>query len=434
MGRPSDDQLDEEVCFVYKVISPCALRCQPNISDDDRIPDSKYVFQTGDLVSVDLIKDTERASEHSTNGPFLRLSDGSGWLFEHKHSEPMMERMKVEAGLWCFYADNFPAGIGLRTHPIDDLALLVDPGVTFFPMEKLVCDKKVTDESGVNFYRLQGSSGWVFDKRGNKAMLLNEEMVKTGLFSYKALYDISIRKKADVGNDKGISNIVKKGDIVSVDIIRHSPYANGNGPFLRLSDGSGWLFENKFNEKLMEPMSIDEGSWSLKVVSNVGIALRSQPTCRNFQTTTIYLKGSVCNCDQRISSPSGTTFYRVKGTNGWVFDKTNDNIDLMTAVTSGIFSSSSPMSVKNPMWPFSAKSPDAVVNVDDNIHDQNRTPGIRTSIRLSLRGDRISSPSASSIESSLTTITTTTQDHIKRIQKEKEFVDKKLKALRGEQD
>ena len=36
---------------------------------------------------------------NSTNGPFLRLTDDSGWLFETKHGETLLQRSPVTNGL-----------------------------------------------------------------------------------------------------------------------------------------------------------------------------------------------------------------------------------------------------------------------------------------------------------------------------------------------
>ncbi len=433
MNRPGSGKSGKEGCFVYKVLTPCGLRSRPSVDDDARIPDS-YVFGKGAFVSIDLIKPSDG---DSSDGPFLRLSDGSGWLFKRKGSEPMMERVEVETGQWCFYADNFPAGIGLRAHPIDALELLIHPDVTILPMEKLICDIKCTDESsGVNYYRLKGSTGWVFDRRGSMAMLLSEKLIETGSFCYRALHDIIIRNDADVGDSAKIpTKIVNEGECVSVDLIRHSTYPHGNGPFLRLSDGSGWLFQHKFHEMVMEPIAVDEGSWSLNIVSNVGMALRFQPICRDFQTTTIYLKGSTCDCDKRIVTPSGITFYRVKGTNGWIFDKiAKSNVVEAELISPGIFSERNQMSSIDSFWPFSSKrSPVSAAVLQNEVEIntsysslETTTPEVKKSIRLSARGFRVNSP-ANSITSQFSTAT---QEKIISIKKQTESVDAKLKALR----
>lgn len=77
---------------------------------------SEDTLLTDELVSVDYIR---KSRYKHGNGPFLRLSDGSGWLFEHKKNERVMKQVPVQDGLWIMYADNYPVGINLRRHPID---------------------------------------------------------------------------------------------------------------------------------------------------------------------------------------------------------------------------------------------------------------------------------------------------------------------------
>lgn len=80
----ADTQWPVQGCFVYQITSEkgVGVRSSPNVGDDNRTGAN---FAHGDLVSVDLI----RPSRHpgSANGPFLRLSDGSGWIFAKKHGE-----------------------------------------------------------------------------------------------------------------------------------------------------------------------------------------------------------------------------------------------------------------------------------------------------------------------------------------------------------
>ena len=491
----------EHPCYVYEIKVPCAVRSQPDISDDYIIP-NKYVFQPGDLVSIDFIRDTEQEEDegvlppgvtHSSCGPFLRLSDGSGWMFERKFSEIVMERMKVESGLWTLYADNFPVGIGLRKHPKDDYhlglllgkrgSLLVVPEVTLFPMQKVVCDRKVKGENGVHYYRLEGSNGWVFDKRLRQeivsegstiTMLLPEDMIRKGLFAYRALRNIGIRNKCtvDAGSQIGWSKIVTKGDIVAVDYIRESPHfqTNGNGPFLHIADGSGFVFENKFHERIMEPVVMDEGMWQMRVVSKYGIMLRSQPTLNGgaFLENGLYLNGEVCHCDRRIISQSQAsasteergsiiTYYRVQGTNGWLFDKTDDNENVMVRaslspemISTTIYSDTS--FEHSELTSTNAQNAEIIANIND-LHNnalgdsehesiQNRKMEElkrRKKIRSSFRG-RPSTPGCgqhnvhpsigdtSSITSNATSVLV-----LKKMKQEKQFTDEKLRVLRGEE-
>ena len=106
---------DTEGCFVYKVDSGrIGVRSRLNVGDEYQTDEA---FDAGELISIDLIRPSRVVG--STNGPFLRLSDGSGWLFEKKYGDAMMTKIPVSIGLWSFVVDNGATGIALRRHPVD---------------------------------------------------------------------------------------------------------------------------------------------------------------------------------------------------------------------------------------------------------------------------------------------------------------------------
>ena len=202
-------------------------------------------------------------------------------------------------------------------------------------------------DTGVHFYRVQGTDGWVFDRRpasepgdDDTFMLLEESMVKKGLFVYECVPSrtISIRKEPNVGRGSNATDRdVNEGNLVAVDAIRQSPFNHGNGPFLRLTDGSGWLFEFKHGERLMDKVSVWEGKWQLKVLNSPsGIGLRRQPIdCQNFMDGGIaYEPGSIVTCSHMVQASSGVKFYRVQGTDGWIFDQRNGQSMLTLVSTS----------------------------------------------------------------------------------------------------
>lgn len=321
---PFQNLKEEHGCYVYNVVgNAVGVRSAPNVRDDSRTGTS---FDIGELVSIDLVTRTQDATE---NGPFLRLSDGSGWLFEFKRGVRCLQRVSVETGLWVMYVDNVPSGQALRRHPVDRKDLKAN-NITFLPMQKLYCDRKVHQQD-VTYYRVQGTRGWVFDVRkpindGSDPchMLLEEHMVKAGLFAFRAIKPVAVRSRPNVSDKSRTVWIVREGELVVVDRIRESPFAAGNGPFFRLADGSGWLFEHKHNERFMEEVKVKKGSWTFRIKNgDTGIGLRRQPIDGTtwFADDVVYKPGEKVECDRRIKSPSGVNFYRVEGTNGWVFDK-----------------------------------------------------------------------------------------------------------------
>lgn len=333
---------DEEGCFVYEVVGGNAIdvRQTPDITDESR---TNLSFSEGELVSIDFVLPSRVPG--STNGPFLRLSDGSGWLFEKKRGSPCLRRIPVETGLFVVFVDNYPAGQAARRHPVDRNDLKSKN--VYHPMQKLYCDRKV-NYKGVNYYRVQGTPAWVFDVRPQKNgknlyMLLDESMIMSGLFAFRASNEkggIGIRKIPDVGEKSRTGHVINEKEIIVVDIIRQSPYNYGNGPFLRLLDGSGWVFENKGGEKVLEEVPIESGRWKFRVQNGpVGIGLRQQPIdSQQWRSNVSYEPGTSIVCDRKIKGSSGVSFFRVEGTEGWVFDK-RDGKAMMTLIESGTLSS-----------------------------------------------------------------------------------------------
>jgi len=172
-------------------------------------------------------------------------------------------------------------------------------------------------------------------------MVLPESSVKTGLFAYELLNNIGLRLTPTVSNCDLVSSglTICTNEIVCCDVIRNAyPIQDGNGPFLRLTDGSGWIFERKKagTPMLVKPLPIKDGNWSFQILNDsVGISARRQPIDRSdMMTTPVYEFGDRVECDKKITSSSGgVSFYRVTGTEGWVFDM-RDGEPMMKLLTS----------------------------------------------------------------------------------------------------
>ncbi|KAG7363031.1 hypothetical protein IV203_026391 [Nitzschia inconspicua] len=319
---------DEEGCFVYRVVDSVtlAVRTGTNVGDESM---TDICFDPNELISIDLVRPSRIPG--SSNGPFLRLSDASGWLFEKKYGKTMMERVPVERGLFTFYVDNCMTGIALRNHPVDRESVKVKT-VSYKPMQKIVCDRIVKHPvTGVNFYRVQGTEGWVFDKRLNKngdiihSMLLPEDNVEEGLRVYECLDPIAIRSIPDVKDSCKIDRIIEAGELVATNVSRKCPVEPmTNGPFLQLCDGSGWVFERKLGRKIMNQLAVQRGTWSVRVENApTGIALRSQPIDSQlfFLDYITYRPGDILRCTHMVQASSGVKFFRVVDTGGWIFDR-----------------------------------------------------------------------------------------------------------------
>jgi hypothetical protein len=253
-----------------------------------------------------------------------------------KHGVKRMLQLKVTSGLWAFFVDNFPVGQHLRRHPTDRRDLLVfehlideqsNKPLTYLPQRKIYCDRKVTHpDTQVNYYRVQGTTGWVFDRRGKNVMLIDASQVRTGLFAYRALRGISIRATTFLGEEFKTSRSVQKDEIVAVDIVRESPYQHGNGPFLRLTDGMGWLFEHKRHEVAMKEMPVEVGSWS-QALDSVSLKRHPMVDSGEMQYPRIFAPKECILCDRKIVSRTAkivVNCYRVMNSDGWIRDIEKD--------------------------------------------------------------------------------------------------------------
>ncbi|GKY97327.1 hypothetical protein MPSEU_000691100 [Mayamaea pseudoterrestris] len=121
--------------------------------------------------------DTENhVTSSSTNGPYLRLTDGSGWVFVRKEGMEIMRQVPIMAVQAHLEVLNHPVGLSLRRFPMDDQDKIVHKAKPFRPGTLLQADLQVTDEQGVRYYRIVGTDGWLFDRRGRDSVLkvLNE--------------------------------------------------------------------------------------------------------------------------------------------------------------------------------------------------------------------------------------------------------------------
>ena len=98
------DVLDVEGLCVYK-----ACGAPPVVSIGVRSAPSVHANQTQDIVHIGQLVaiDLKRTCTGISEGPFLRLTDGSGWVSEAKLDDKKqkvvcLEKVIVEEGLWAF--------------------------------------------------------------------------------------------------------------------------------------------------------------------------------------------------------------------------------------------------------------------------------------------------------------------------------------------
>ena len=281
--------------------------------------------------------------------------------------------------------------------------------VLYEPMQKVFCDARVTHPiSRIQFYHVQGSlSGWLLDHQPPtlhdpipRSLLLTPDCIQLGVFCFRALCDLTIQSTPNTTNyavlehsdsfshgsrtsSRRSSNrlqssskrrMIAQGQVVSVDVIRSSPEydAVGDGPFLRLSDGSGWLFVHKNKRRVMTELdTVQQGWWQVKVLGRSRhdddesrIVLQRHPcrrqlessssSQRNGSTTKLpeqncstqisFVPNTILQCDYKLvdygdgrrtqssTQMSGDrdnegaksfpiTYYHVYNTHGWIMDR-----------------------------------------------------------------------------------------------------------------
>jgi hypothetical protein len=333
----------KEGCFVYQIISDAVgVRSSTNVGDDNR---TDKIYEKNDLVSVDLVLPSY--DKDSANGPFLRLSDKSGWLFEKKYGITVAKQLPVEKGLWAFYVEN---RMSLKANPSG----LYDTyySTVYQPMQLIYCDRKVISPvTNIASYRVQGTDGWVKEKGGDGELYLRSENdIKTGVFAYEVAEGsspISLYSEPSVSDTTRLPVVFNVGEILICDVIRQSPHNYGNGPFLRLNDGWGWVYErmNDPADGWMRQLTIEEGNWTLEVENHpVGISLRRHPMDRQDCMLGTFKPGEIVSCDRRIKSFDGTTFYKPVGIEGWVFDLRGEDVMMRLVSSSPVVRSNSALS------------------------------------------------------------------------------------------
>lgn len=317
---------EEQGTFVYEVLANVVTVRSHSTSGDQFRSDVRFV--KGDLVAVDLVRPSRVPSE----GPYLRLSDGSGWLMEMHGTKSALVRRNVETGLWTFFIDNFPLGQSLIRHPVvNRLDLVCSANATFPPMRRIYCDRRVTSTSKIEFFRVQGTKGWIVGRgmvtaKGKaQSMLLPEGHVTPGICAYKTL-DITYVYARPFRKESFKTLTIAPNELLYTNLMREAD----ENCFARLIDGSGWIpLKSKGGERLLDRSPIVVGSWKMLSVSPSPIRLLRQPLDRDdmiCESKTVYKYDSEIECDQRIQGANGVVFYKVKGTDGFVPDKRGEDI------------------------------------------------------------------------------------------------------------
>ncbi|GAX17046.1 hypothetical protein FisN_5Hh431 [Fistulifera solaris] len=194
------------------------------------------------------------------------------------------------------------------------------------------------------------SPGWVFDRTrapmakiegssDERRCLIADNLVLLNQYAvYQALTDdLFIQTRTDItyNSQRADELRIKKGDMVVVKVIRHSPdfEQHGNGPFLYLADGSGWLYENRNHHQVMKVVPFVSGYWECMVRNNSEkVHLVRHPIDAQegfFANKIAFYPESLIQCDRKVTNvDTGTSFYRVVGSEGWVPDHVSEKQSL----------------------------------------------------------------------------------------------------------
>ena len=148
-------------------------------------------------------------------------------------------------------------------------------------------------------------------------------MERHGCFVYHVEGDapVPVRSQASPKDDFLTGASFAPGELVSVDLIRRI----GKADLLRLAGGAGWLLQEEDN---LKSLYVESELFTL-VVDHfpAGLTARSHPNeGDNFRMDSVsFLPLEKIYCDKRVTHPeTGCAFYRLQGTNHWVFDRKFD--------------------------------------------------------------------------------------------------------------
>mmetsp|Transcript_122693 Transcript_122693/g.308574 ORF Transcript_122693/g.308574 Transcript_122693/m.308574 type:complete len:477 (+) Transcript_122693:137-1567(+) len=296
---------DYEICADRLVVMPRPQFAMTPIT-------ARHSLQIGDEVKV-----VERVRPIIGRGAFLRLARPEGWVLDFidgqqtvrscRHPQDSiidgatdqddatdttdpgdlspLRRMSTqdsslgepELGEWRYVVLD-PKGITLRSRPTYDRAAKLRARLEEGEIVTVVERRERAD---TRFLRIDvcGSSGWAFEQQPGCAIVrMTEVALDNGSWFYRIISDkgcalrsrcsTSAGSKAGMGPQKGA--IVRVGQRVKV----------GSTTFLRLRDGSGWIFDQKDGKSIVEgPLNVQPMRSAVATIcADDGTQLFASPT------------------------------------------------------------------------------------------------------------------------------------------------------------
>jgi len=249
-----------------------ALRMRCSFSDSAK---AGHGPNKGDIVRV---KERVRCGENT----FLRLADGSGWVFDRKQGRQMLDLVGPKDTLES--PKSYSVLLGIDDHH--------SSRTTQAPSQGVDCA---------------------------------EPPAECGDWHYIVLDQKGIRPRNEASYDKGkkLKHRIEEGEVVHV--TERKP---GEGTvFLKLNSPAGWVFDTQpsnLAKVRMREVNVERGRWLYVVVAEKGVALRTRCSFSDAAKASARgpEKGAVIEVKERVRC-GATSFLRLVDGSGWVFDVKN---------------------------------------------------------------------------------------------------------------
>lgn len=250
---------------------------------------------------------------------------------------------RPEAGTWEYMVVD-RSGISLRSSPTYDqlqkISSRIEEGAIVTVVERIPAD-------GITFLRLAQPEGWCFDRQPGGAAKNRVRMVEVSVergdwfYSIVAERGVGLRSRCSFSSSAKAGTGPLKGALVEIS----QRLRFGESTFLRLKDGSGWIFDVKKNLQVAHgPVDMEAlpaytvgtvltspslgGGWFDKSTSTAGVYLRSSPTGEKWAATKSFLPiNSKVNASLSCEAEGVRWLFVAKGGSGmemegWVLAET----------------------------------------------------------------------------------------------------------------
>lgn len=236
--------------------------------------------------------------------------------------------MQPEIGEWTYMVVD-PKGVCPRNQPVYDKGAKINRSIEEGEVVRVT--ERRPDE-GTTFLKICSPAGWVFDcQPGHKSRVrMMEVHVEHGSFLYVVTAEkgVALRMRCSFSDSSKVGRGPEKGALCEI----KERVRCGETTFLRLANGSGWVFDKKNGRSMLEPLAPSDytamtadgflgNMCHLHGGTSDGIHLRSAPTSERWaQTKMLVLKDQRLHVSMKVRI-HGFEWLRVSkpgGMEGWV--------------------------------------------------------------------------------------------------------------------